>query len=109
MHSRVCRFWVAGDGSVSSWLRAARWGSWLRAARWDSARIGALCDRSRPRSGPDEAVDDELVIEGGAVGLELGRAMMVGLWVCRFAGLRVCWVHCVVCWFAGFAVMVVCG
>uniref|UniRef100_A0A2N9EX27 Uncharacterized protein n=1 Tax=Fagus sylvatica TaxID=28930 RepID=A0A2N9EX27_FAGSY len=55
------------------------------------ARIGALCDRSRPRSGPDEAVDDELVIEGGAVGLELGRVVMVGLrvcWVCYDGGLR---------------------
>ena len=26
------------------------------------------------------------MIEGGAVGLELGRAVMVGLWVCGFAG-----------------------
>ena len=52
-----------------------------------------LCDQNRPRSGPDEAVDDELVIEDGAVGLELGRAVMVGLlglWVCGFVGLWVC-------------------
>ena len=60
-----------------------------------------LCDRSHPKSGPDEAVDDELVIEGNAVGLELGRAVMVGLlglWVCGFAG----FVGLLVCGFAGF-------
>ena len=45
------------------------------------------------------------MIEGGAVGLDLGRAVMVGLrvwWVCGFAG----FVGLLVC---GFAVMVVCG
>ena len=34
------------------------------------------------------------MIEGGAVGLELDRSVMVGLqvcWVCGFAGLRVCY------------------
>jgi hypothetical protein len=39
------------------------------------------------------------MIEGGAVGLELRRAMMVGLrvcWVCGFAGLLGLWD----CWFA---------
>ena len=42
-----------------------------------------LCDRRRPRSGPNEAVDevDELMIEDGVVGLQLGCTMMVGLWV----------------------------
>ncbi|GMY29554.1 hypothetical protein FCV25MIE_24796 [Fagus crenata] len=67
--------------------------------RGTRARIGALCDRSRPRSRPNEAVDDELMIEGGAVGLELGRAVMVVLrvcLVCGFAGLLGLWV----CWFA---------
>ena len=60
-----------------------------------------LYDRSHPRSEPDEAVDDELVIEGGAVGLELGRAVMVGLlgfWVCGFNG----FLGLLVCEFAGF-------
>jgi hypothetical protein len=57
-----------------------------------------LCDRCRPRSGPNEAVDevDELVIEGGTVGLQLGCTVMVGLWVCCDGG------------FVGFF-MVVCG
>jgi hypothetical protein len=38
--------------------------------------VSHLCDRRRPRSGPYKAVDevDKLVIEGGAVGLELERA-----------------------------------
>ena len=60
--------------------------------------MSCLCDRRRSRSRPDEAVDevDELVIEGGAVGLELERAVMVGLWVCCDGG------------FVGFF-MVVCG
>ncbi|GMY33168.1 signal recognition particle 54 kDa protein 2-like [Fagus crenata] len=41
---QVCRFWVAGDGLVSSWLRAKRWGLWLRAARWDSRlRVYWVC------------------------------------------------------------------
>ncbi|GMY17097.1 hypothetical protein FCV25MIE_12336, partial [Fagus crenata] len=65
------------------------------------ARIEVLCDQSHPRSELDEAVDDELVIEGGAVRLELGRAMMVGLLgfgVCGFDG----FLGLLVCGFAGF-------
>ena len=33
--------------------------------------MSRLCDRRRPRSRPNKAVD-EVVIEGGAVGLKLG-------------------------------------
>ncbi len=53
--------------------------------------MSRLCDRRRFRFGLDEAVDevDELVIEGGAVGLELGRAAMVGLWVSCDGGFAV--------------------
>jgi hypothetical protein len=71
--------------------------------------VSRLCDRRHPRSGPDEAVDEvnELVIEGGTVGLELRRAVMVGLWVFLWwfavvvcGGLR--WWVCTLQWVSDF-------
>uniref|UniRef100_A0A2N9GXA7 Uncharacterized protein n=1 Tax=Fagus sylvatica TaxID=28930 RepID=A0A2N9GXA7_FAGSY len=65
---------------------------------------GAL-HQSRPRSRPDEAVDDE-PDEGGAVGpsqtcYDGGFAGLLGLWVCGFAG----FVGLLVCECVGFAML----
>jgi hypothetical protein len=75
----VCRFWVAGDGSVSSWLRAARWDSWLWVC-WVCGFAGLL--------GCGFAGD-------GSVSSWLRAARRGGTRGCGFVGFvgfRVCWV-----------------